>query len=593
MKIRSLLAVPFRRLLIRNKIIVVFFPLIIIPLFTLGYFTSHMFTSSLIGKTKQNVLDESALILTRIDSMIRNSESSANIIMENFDHIYQNYAPSDNPIEENQRRMRIQTMFDLELFNFPDVDSVAFIDSRGKLYTSYFPEKDNDVKIFGSELLIHIGELPGYGVNNWFPMQHRDFLVTDPDVPVLSIGKQIIDLKYCLPYGILIVNIKESELSSVYAKMVSYPKEHYRIIDSQGTVISSSYKSELMKPLQDEALRKLILSRDSFSEIAHTQTGTNLVTSVGYAKMGWKLVNIVPEQAITADIRKNIRMTVIIGSICLVFALLGASILSRVIVSPLQKLAKAMRQVKEVELNVLAHIQTADEIGMLASVFNSMIARMKELLQRVEAEQKRKKEYELALIHAQIKPHFLYNTLDLIYLLNDLDRSGEARDTAKALADFYRVALSKGSEMITVGEEIKNAKDYLSIQRARYSDVFDFDIDVPQDVMRSVIPKLSIQPLVENAIYHGLKTKGSLGHIDIGGFRDQQAVTIVVSDDGVGMPESKLREIWSRWSSDDKPVSFGIFSVHERIRLYFGNEYGVTISSREHEGTEVRIRLPG
>jgi two-component system, sensor histidine kinase YesM len=592
MKLGSLLGAPFRRLLIRNKIIVVFFPLIIIPLLTLGYFTSHLFTNTLIGKTKQNVFDESALILTRIDSMIRNSESSANTIMEGLNHIYQNNAPPQNSFEENQRRVQIQTLFDIELFNFPDVDSATFIDSRGQQYTSYFPAHNDDSKIFGSKLLNNIEKLPGYGVNNWFPMQFRDYLVTNPHDPVLSIGKRIIDLKYGQPFGILIVNMKESEFSSIYANMVSYPNEYYRIIDSKGTVISSPYKSELMKPLQDEALRKLIESRDSFSEIVNTQTGPNLVTSVGYAKMGWKLVNIVPQKAITEDIRNNIRTTVMIGSICLVFALLGATILSRVIVNPLQKLAKAMRRMNDVELNVSAEIHTEDEIGVLASVFNSMIARMKELLNRVEAEQRIKKEYELALIHAQIKPHFLYNTLDLIYLLNDLGRSGEARDTTKALADFYRVALSKGSEIITVGEEIRNARDYLSIQHARYPDVFDFDIELSPDVMRSVIPKLSIQPLVENAIYHGLKTKGSLGHIRIRGFQDEQAVTIVVIDDGVGMSESKLREIRNRWSHDERPVSFGIFSVHERIRLYFGNEYGVTISSQEHEGTEVRIRLP-
>ncbi|TVX96648.1 sensor histidine kinase [Cohnella terricola] len=593
MKIRSLLAAPFRGLLIRNKIIVVFMPLFIIPLFALGYFTSHLFTGSLIDKTKQNVLDESALILTHLDSIIRNSESAANVMVEDFNRIYQDSDTLNSPVEEKKRRVQIQTLFDIELYNFPDIDSFAFLDSRGVLYTSYFPAKNNDVKVFGSKLLHDLNELPGYGVNNWLPVQFRDFLVSDPDIPVLSIGKQIIDLNYGYPHGILFVNVKESELSSLYANMVSYPNEHYRIIDSKGTVISSSDKSELMKPLKDEALRKLILSKESFSEIVRTQTGANLVTSVTYAKMGWKLVNMVPERAITADIRKNTRMTVLIGLICLVFALLGATILSRFIVNPLQKLAKAMRRVKEVELDEKAHFHTADEIGLLASVFNSMIARMKELIQRVEAEQRRKKEYELALIHAQIKPHFLYNTLDLVYMLNDLGRSDEARDTTKALADYYRVALSKGSEIIPVGEEIKNAKDYLTIQRARYSDVFDFDISMPPEVMRSAIPKLSIQPLVENAIYHGLKTKGSMGHIHIGGFRDEQAVTIIVRDNGVGMPESQLREIRSRWSSDDNmPVSFGLFSVNERIRLYFGNEYGVTISSKPQEGTEVRIRLP-
>ncbi|MBW7456226.1 HAMP domain-containing protein, partial [Paenibacillus sepulcri] len=434
MRLWSLLAMPFRGLLIRNKIIAVYIPLIIVPLFALGYFTSHLFTGSLIDKTKQNVRDESALILIRIDSMIHNSESSANIMMEDFNHIYENYSAAATPFEENQLRIQIQSQFGVDLLNFPDIDSAAFIDTHGRLYTSYFPSREKDKEVFTSGLLDKIDDLPGYGTNNWFPMQLRDYLVTDPDVPVLSIGKQIIDLKYGRSIGILIVNIKESAISNVYADMGESANERYMIIDTQGTVISSSDKSELLKPMQDERLRKLVLSRDSFSETLRTQTGKNLVTTTDYGKMGWKLINIVPQKAITADIRKNSRMTVLIGAVCLVFALLGAGILSRMIVQPLQKLAKAMRRVREAELNVSARIDTADEIGLLASVFNSMIARMKELLQRVEEEQRRKKEYELALIHAQIKPHFLYNTLDLIYLLNDLGRSREARDTTKSLA---------------------------------------------------------------------------------------------------------------------------------------------------------------
>jgi two-component system sensor histidine kinase YesM len=584
--------VPFQRLLIRDKIIAVYIPLIIVPLFVLGYLTNDLFTHSLIDKTKQNVQDESTLILTRIDSMIRNSESSANIMMANFNHIYTNKPVLKSPYQENQLRNQIMTQFSIDLLNFPDVDSAVFIDSEHHLYTSYFPSKINDGLVFKNGFLESIHKLPGYGVNNWFPMQVRDFLVTDPNVPVLSIGKEIIDLKYGRWFGTLIVNVKESAISAIFTDMGSKTNNNFLIIDRSGRVISSSDKSELLQPIKDEGLRKLILSRDSLSQIVDTQTGKKLITSSSYEKLGWKLVNIVPVEMITGDIQKNSRMTIVIGAICLIFALLGAGTLSRVIVNPLQKLAKAMRRAKEGDLDVSAQIYTADEIGLLASVFNSMIVRIKDLLQRAELDQKMKKEYELALIHAQIKPHFLYNTLDLVYMLNDLGRNEEARDTTKALADFYRIALSKGSEMITIGEEIKNARDYMSIQRVRYPDVFDFDIEVPQELMRYKIPKLSIQPLVENAIYHGLKMKGSLGHIWISGCREGQVVVLTVRDDGIGMPASKLKDIFNRNPQDGIPVSFGIFSVHERIRLYFGEEYGVAISSREREGAEVKIRVP-
>lgn len=584
----------FHALLIRQKIIVVYIPLIIIPLFVLGYFTSDLFTNSLINKTKQNVLDESTLILTRIDTMITNAQSGANIMMSDINHIYTGNPVFQSPLLENQLSNQMQTQFSINLLNFPDIDSAAFIDSSGRLFTSYFPMKENDRQIFNSGWLDQINEKPGYGVNNWFPMSYRDYLVTDIDEPVLSIGKKILKLDSGRPFGTLIVNVKESSISNIFANMNANfgISKKFTIVDLEGRVVSSLNKSDLLKPLQDERLRSLVLSKGSFSLILNTDTGRNLVTSVSYDKMGWRLVNIVPVDLITKDIRKNSLMTIMIGVVCLVFALLGAGTLSKVIVNPLMKLTKTMRKVKEGDLNAVAHIHASDEIGLLASVFNAMINRIKDLLLQVEADQIKKKEIELALIHSQIKPHFLYNTLDLIYVLNDMNLQREARDTTKALADFYRVALSKGSEIITIGEEIKNACDYLAIQNVRYSEVFDYDMEIDKDILPCEIPKLTLQPILENAIYHGLKLKGSKGHIQITGFKKEKRIIIIIADDGVGIPQETQINIWKHYSKEGKPTSFGLFSVHERIRLYFGEEYGITIKSRDGAGTKITVCVP-
>ncbi len=391
MKLWPLLTLLFRRLHIRNKIIVVYIPLIIIPLLVVGIFSNHMFTNSLIKRTEQNVLDESNLILTRIDSMIRNSESGANIMMEDFNHIYATFPKPKNPYEENLLRIQIQTQFSIDLMNFSDVDSAAFIDSEERVYTSYFPMRERDTEEAWAPFIKRLNNLPGYGTNNWFPMELRDYLVTDPLDPVISIGKQIIDLEDGGTIGVLVVNIKESSIADVYDNMTSSTNGYYLIMDRQGTIVSSPDKSQLLQPMEDESLRSLILSNESLSEIVHSESGANLITSVAYDKMGWKLVHIVPQKMITSDIRKNNRMTIIVGLICLLFALLGAGILSRLIVGPLQKLAKAMRLVKEVEMDESAKIRTSDEIGVLSAVFNSMIVRMKELLEQVENEQRQKK----------------------------------------------------------------------------------------------------------------------------------------------------------------------------------------------------------
>ncbi|SDP03526.1 two-component system, sensor histidine kinase YesM [Paenibacillus sp. yr247] len=583
----------FERLWIRNKIIAVYIPLIIVPLLILGIVSSRIFTGSLIEKMKRNSIDESNLILSQVNSIIQNTESCANILTTDLNKILSNNPETNDAYGEGQFRGQIESQLAVDLLIFPDVDSAVFIERRNSnIFTSYASTSDKDKEVFRSGILEKLQTNETFGVNHWLPMQQRAFLVTDPQTPVLTLGKIVTDINTGLPFGTLLLNVKESSLSSAYLNMSKGSPNHYFVLDNRGMIISAPEAGKLLKPLQDDELNRLLAANGSFSQVVHTDASSNLVTSDAYDKMNWKLVNVVPMNMLTGDIQKNSWMIAFIGIVCLLFGLVGAGVLSRVIVRPLFRLTKAMRKVKDGDLDSRSDIQTQDEIGLLTSVFNTMISQIQDLLQRVETEQRMKKEYELALIHAQIKPHFLYNTLDLIYVLNDLNRIQEARDTTKALADYYRIALSKGKEIITVGEEIKNAADYLVIQQMRYPDVFDFSIHVPSELLNEEIPKLSLQPLVENAIYHGLKTKGSFGHIDIDGEREGTAIVLRVKDDGIGMSEEKARAILGFGSGERHPASFGIFSVHERIRLYFGDQYGVSIQSEPGKGTEVRIMVP-
>ncbi|MEK8129553.1 sensor histidine kinase [Paenibacillus filicis] len=583
----------FERLWIRNKIIVIYIPLIIVPLLVLGVVSNRMFTDSLIEKTKRNSIDESNLILSQVNSIIQNMESCANILTTDLNRIMSRNPGGADPYETLQFRGQIESQLATDLTIFPDVDSAIFIDSRNlNIFTSYPTRGDKDRAVFGSGMLEQIPPDESFGVNHWLPMQRRDYLVTDPQTPVVTLAKVVADLNTGTPLGTLLLNVKERSISAAYLNMSKGSSSHYFVVDQQGMVISAPETARLLKPLQDDGLNRLLTASGSFSQVVRTDAGNNLVTSVAYDKLGWMLVNVVPMYMLTGDIQKNSWMTALIGAVCLLFGLVGAGMLSRIIARPLLQLTKAMRKVKDGHLDSRSDIQTPDEIGLLSSVFNTMIAQIQGLLQRVETEQRMKKEYELALIHAQIKPHFLYNTLDLIYVLNDLNRIQEARDTTKALADYYRIALSKGKEIITVGEEIKNAADYLAIQHMRYSDVFDFSIQVPRELLHEEIPKLSLQPIVENAIYHGLKTKGSFGHIIIDGFREGAAIVLRVKDDGIGISEEKAGAILRLGSGPHVPSSFGLFSVHERIRLYFGEPFGVTIQSEPGKGTEVRITVP-
>jgi two-component system sensor histidine kinase YesM len=174
-----------------------------------------------------------------------------------------------------------------------------------------------------------------------------------------------------------------------------------------------------------------------------------------------------------------------------------------------------------------------------------------------------------------------------------MNRNTEVRKATKALADFYRVVLSKGRDIIKIREEISNVENYFSIQKIRYSNVFDFEIAVEEDILDCYIPKLTIQPLAENAIYHGLKMAGRKGIITIKGYKEKGRVVIKVSDDGAGMPPGRLNEILSDNGTGDPTIqSFGLKNLNERIKIFFGSSYGITVWSEEGKGTEITIEIP-
>ncbi|WP_223264118.1 sensor histidine kinase [Paenibacillus sp. IHB B 3084] len=280
-------------------------------------------------------------------------------------------------------------------------------------------------------------------------MERRDFLTPDPNSPVLTLGKTVINIDTGESYGTLFLLVKEEGLSDFFRSSDPNAPKSYYFLNNRMRVAVAEDNEMLMNPVNPqlgEAIQRCAPNA-SHGTCSFEDEG-NLVTVTDYNRMDWKLVNIVSLSLLTADFRQNIRLSLLIGLLCLVFSWLGASFLSKLVVSPLEQLTRAMRKVVTGDLQSVTTVRTEDEIGTIAEAFNFMLRRVRELLDEVRQEQNRKREYELELMSAQIKPHFLYNTLDTIYALNELDRNDEARDTTKALADFYRMVLNKGRELI-------------------------------------------------------------------------------------------------------------------------------------------------
>lgn len=582
----------FRNRLIRSKITLVYLPLIIVPLFILGFASHHIYTNAIVEKTVKNVSDNSSLIITRINGMLTNAESTANMLTLNLNKLLvEDLVESEGQVSDLQLYTQIANQLSYALLVFPDVESAAFVDDRGRVYGSHLKLEQDAEQAAGSDLLRRLEG--SNGANIWFPMQKRSILVTSPEEAVLTLGKRIVNINTGVQLGYLILNVRESALSAVYENIGSIKAGSYFIADGNGLVVSARNASEVLLPISEPSLRDWVLANEEGTDIQPSQDGRMLLISTDVPNFDWKLISMVPYDQLTEDTSKITVLIFLIGLVCFVFAMFGARLLSNVIAKPIIVLSRHMKRVTEGNLDQQIEVSSGDEIGLLASGFNTMMGRVKELLANISAEQKKKREYELALMQAQIKPHFLYNTLDVIYTLSEMGRARDVQRTTKALADFYRVALSQGKDQITLEEEIRSVKDYLSIQRIRYSDVFTFDIDIHPDILGCMIPKLTIQPLVENAIYHGLKNKASFGQLTVSGWKADNKVVLKVTDDGAGIDSDRLQAIkQNRNDPQTQPVGYGLSSVHERVKLYFGEPYGIAVESEIGLGTTITVELP-
>ncbi len=264
------------------------------------------------------------------------------------------------------------------------------------------------------------------------------------------------------------------------------------------------------------------------------------------------------------------------------------------ITRPFKELSQVTDEIAKGNLSVRANVNTGVEATALSNSMNTMIDKINELLEQVTIEQTRLRKAEFELLQAQINPHFLYNTLDAIIWLAEAGEQKRVVGMVRNLSDFFRTSLNQGKDINSIKEEMLHVKSYLEIQHVRYQDILSYDIEVPESLYIYSIPKITIQPLVENALYHGIKNKRGMGHISIRGQAGEKNFTITVTDDGVGIDETRLRQVQS--GIQNKVLTgkdfYGLYNVCERIRLNFGEEYGIFIESVYGEGTSVRVILP-
>lgn len=303
-------------------------------------------------------------------------------------------------------------------------------------------------------------------------------------------------------------------------------------------------------------------------------------------------------EKVTDTLQKQIGRFMVVCSILIAVLIAVVAVSAVMIVSgilqPIRQLNSVTEKIAQGDFNARAQVNSDDEVAELAVSFNKMAGNMQSLIDKVKEDERKMRKADLRLLQEQIQPHFLYNTLDTIVWLIESNEPDEAVTMVVTLSDFFREILSKGKEFISIQEEEKHISSYLQIQEMRYRDILEYDIQLDQVIYKYQILKLTLQPVVENALYHGIKYKRAKGCIHIHGEKEGDIIRLTVRDDGVGMDEEELAQLRQQIEKpcQETEKGFGLANVNERIHMYFGYEYGMKIESEKGKGTTVEIVIP-
>lgn len=472
--------------------------------------------------------------------------------------------------------------------NYQFVNSMFILsdDGRNYYYTLYEYMKINNEPIFKKIKADNTIDKKCY----WSPLEDETYFFLKGKEKLVSIIMPI--YKYSQIESFLIVNLNVDELEK-YLKTISGSKE----IDNQiliqvrdGGILSYDDIKEKIAKVGE--LKKLF-QKNERSEI---ELGNDFSVITKKLEINnWKLSMITPLSSIRSTTKDRAQFVLIIIISTGIIMLTGVSFIVLIITRPIQKMTEIIEANRHTRtLNHRFHVKYNDEVGVLADTYNHLMDEITELMVEINKEQIQNRKNYFNMLQLQIKPHFLYNSLEAVKFLVEM-KDPKSVEMITTIGRFYKLSLNGINDKIEIREEIEQLSCYLQILQMRYSSKYTYEISVPEEIMQYEIIKFTLQPLVENSIYHGIKQQRKKGIIKIIGVKESDGILIKVWDNGIGISPEKLMEIRSKLAHPQKNETkdhIGIINVHQRLIVQYGEEYGLEIDSVLDEYTEVRVKLP-
>ncbi|GMQ56090.1 sensor histidine kinase [Vallitalea sediminicola] len=428
----------------------------------------------------------------------------------------------------------------------------------------------------------------------WLPTKKENIEILSGifDKYYFTLARRIIDFNTLDDYGYLMINLEEVILEQSYKSLLDDESADIFICDKNGVIISHPDKSKIGTTIRYKRFANEVLtSNDNNSYVQYKDKIDKVAIYSTIDSNGWKIIKTISTGYLYEEINNIQKYFLLGGFLYGIVIILFMIFFSIRYTEPMMKMKKVINKVEQGDLTVRTEVHSNDEIGQLGDSLNNMISEMEVLIDKLVKEEQAKKEVELEALHAQINPHFLYNTLNTIKWMAKIQGNKSVSRAITALIKLLRISTNLGRDMITLGEEIDYVKNYIVIQKLRFNEAINLIYNIDSECLGLTVPKLFLQPIVENSIIYGIGDDNNDLNIEIKAFIMGEDLIIEITDDGPGIEDKILENIFKSTTDRNKFSKVGLNNVNQRIKLYCGSDYGLQIETKVGVGTLVRVKL--
>ena len=569
-----------------QRIIAVSFTVVsVMSMLVMGMLLYFQFTANL----KQTVIQENQQLVNQIALNINNYNSRMRDISKSM---YYNVIKKTDLSEPQPLSKEMSLLYES---NINSVVSIACFEENGSLVAAA-PNANlkGDINVTTQEWFTKANDVIE---NPHFSTQHVQNIFEDSTQRhdwVISLSRMVeLTHRGSTRRGILLVDMNYSGIEMIFRQTGSDTAGYVYLVDKVGEIIYHPKQNLIYSGLLDENNATAATYSDGIHEEKFGGVKRQIIVkTVSYT--GWKIVSVIPNSEIVMSFNQMRTLMFLTVGLAILLVILTNNFVSAQLADPIKKLDQSVKELESGNLDLDIFIGGPNEVEHLGKTIQATVNQMRKLMDNIVVEQENKRKSEFDALQAQINPHFLYNTLDSIIWMIECERYEEAISMVKALASLFRISLSKGKVIIPIETEIKHAKYYLYIQNIRYRNRFSVKYDIDPEIENYSTIKLIIQPLLENAIYHAMELMDGDGIIVIKGYRKGDDIYIEIIDNGLGMNQEMIDGllVGKSTSSRKKGSGIGLKNVHKRIKLYYGEGYGLEIESELDVGTTIRIHLP-